>query len=311
MASSLSVLIPTAGDRLDLLKRSLESLAKCDRPSIYRETVIIENGGKRGVEDIVRPFTASLDARYLFDPMGNKSNALNTALKSMGEGLIILLDDDVRLSPGVLQDYAKAAHGMESGLFFGGPCEVDFEVPPPAWLLPHLPSSARGWRLEPGQVLGQRCFLGFNWAAFAGDLRRAGGFDPARGPGAAIPSQETEMQERLRRHGNVGRYVPDALVWHYVAADRCTPQWVVKRHHRRCVGKIAEMPAGVKKQCMTRMKASGRRLAAMAYHLAALTGSPRMAFLAQLQFAMASGMIAGLSYRRPEGPEFESVTQKK
>jgi hypothetical protein len=41
MASEMRVLLATAG-RPKLLRRTLESLARCHIPSIYRETVVVE-----------------------------------------------------------------------------------------------------------------------------------------------------------------------------------------------------------------------------------------------------------------------------
>ena len=67
-------------------------------------------------------------------------------------------------------------------------------------------------------------FLGFNWAASASDLIRMGGFNEERGPGTVSRGQETDMQERMLKDGMRGRYLPDALVWHYVPRARCSPE---------------------------------------------------------------------------------------
>jgi GT2 family glycosyltransferase len=77
-------------------------------------------------------------------------------------------------------------------------------------------------------------FLGFNWAAFAEDLHAVGGFDYRKGPGSPTKSvgQETDMQERLLQAGRHGRYVPGAMVWHYVPRSRCSPDWALERAYR-------------------------------------------------------------------------------
>jgi len=310
MATTLSVLIATAGDRLDLLERTLASLAECRKPSIYRETVVIENGTRHGVDKVVEKFADSLGARYLFDPLPNKSNALNTALQGMGIALILMLDDDVRLQPDMLIKYAEAAQGSDGGVFYGGPMAIDYEVDPPAWLLAHLPLSARGWQLPEGKDLGDRCFLGANWAAFADDLRQSGGFDLSRGPGAPWPGQETEMQQRMRRLGVVARYVPDALVWHYVTADRSTPQWALQRHYHRCRGKAATMTDGLAGRFKLRLRIAARRLLAMAYSVTAIGGSPNMAFQAQLRRSMAQGSRDGLKQRHADTAACTASTAK-
>lgn len=56
-----------------------------------------------------------------------------------------------------------------------------------------------------------------------------GGFNERRGPGTGVRGQEYDMQERLLAAGVVGRYLPDALVWHYVPRERCSPEWALAR----------------------------------------------------------------------------------
>ncbi|NNF57144.1 MAG: glycosyltransferase, partial [Rhodothermaceae bacterium] len=107
----LTVLIPTHG-RATLLARTLDSLAECDRPDAYRETVVVENGPPAGARDLVARAAEAhpgLRLRYLHVERANKSHALNEALATVEQGLVVFFDDDVRLSPGVLVAYAEAA----------------------------------------------------------------------------------------------------------------------------------------------------------------------------------------------------------
>ena len=113
----------------------------------------MENGSKNGAEAIVSEFSATLRARYVHVPAASKSAALNCAIEQLDDELIVFLDDDVRVSPGLLTAYASAARKLGRKSYFGGPFEVDYEQPP----LPHvqrfLPRSARGWpprRRPPG-----------------------------------------------------------------------------------------------------------------------------------------------------------------
>ncbi|MFQ5804383.1 MAG: glycosyltransferase family A protein, partial [Candidatus Methylomirabilales bacterium] len=204
MACGLTTVIASSG-RPELLRRTLESLAACRKPAIYRATIIVENGGKAGAEDVVRGSDACLNARYLYERRANKCHALNVALEHVAGGLIFFTDDDVRIHPDTLCAYADAAASADGGQFFGGPIGVDYDVEPPEWLRPYLPPSARGLQLENAlQPIETPVFLGFNWAAFVNDLREAGGFDASLGPGATTGSSvgdETEMQARLLTNG--------------------------------------------------------------------------------------------------------------
>ena len=51
MAKKLTVLIPTTG-RSDLLEDTVSSFASCRKPTIYHETILVENGPKAGTEKI-------------------------------------------------------------------------------------------------------------------------------------------------------------------------------------------------------------------------------------------------------------------
>ncbi|MEM7231298.1 MAG: glycosyltransferase [Planctomycetota bacterium] len=246
MPSDFVVLIATAG-RPTLLGRTLESIASCELPSNYRETIVIENGEQHGVEDVVKAAPSVLAARYLHDPVANKSSALNTALEFIGDAFIFFADDDIRLAPETLVAYEKASRDHTSGFMYGGPTEVDYEDRPEEWLRQYLPASARGWELTDDSMLERPCFLGFNWAAFRCDVVDAGGFDPNRGPGAPTMStgQESEMQERLLAAGCKNVYVPEARVWHYVPKNRCSEEWLVKRSFRSGVSRgIQESGSG-------------------------------------------------------------------
>ncbi len=234
----LSAVIPTYG-RAALLARTLDSLAACARPPGYAGTLVVENGPKGAAEALVAEAAGrhpGLGLRYLHAERANKSAALNAALADESlRGLLVFFDDDVRMAPGLLEAYAAAAAAHpEGGAFFGGPFSVDYEEAPPGWLLRHLPWSARGMEFSgPDAEKRPDYYLGFNWAAFAGDIRAAGGFDPNFGPGSPTGArgQETYMQKALRQCGAEAVDVPEARVWHYVPRERCSPQWVVRRLH--------------------------------------------------------------------------------
>ncbi|MEM8598294.1 MAG: glycosyltransferase [Bacteroidota bacterium] len=257
MAAALTVLIPTHG-RATLLERTLDSLAACPKPTIYRETVVVENGPQEGAEALVAARPAGERVRYLYVERANKSHALNEALETVAPGLVVFFDDDVRLAPDILDAYDAAAAGRERGAFFGGPFSIDYEEAPPDWLRPHFPFSARG--VEFDDWPRPDYFLGFNWAAFADDIQEAGGFDPNHGPGSptGASGQESSMQRLLRRRGTEQIKVPGARVWHYVPRARCSPAWALHRKYR----------AGLEKGNRLRTEAARRRLLTVAEYAA-------------------------------------------
>ena len=82
MNAPLTTLIAAAGQPA-LLARTLESLARCEQPASYVETVVVENGPPSGIEAVVREAPARLRPRYLYVADANKSHALNVALTTI------------------------------------------------------------------------------------------------------------------------------------------------------------------------------------------------------------------------------------
>lgn len=233
----LIVVIATAGQRMELLKRTLVSISQAQRPTAYARTVVVENGQCLGAATVVGELAAPLGAEYRHFPQANKSAALNAILNDITDDntLMLFADDDVRVAAQWLQSYAAAGQRWGRGTFFGGPLEIDYpDGAPLPWVAPFLPASATGWRWQGQEVVRQPVFLGANWAAFAGDLREAGGYDPSRGPGQGVAAggQETMMQWQLLARGASGRYLPEARLWHYVPRERCSEQWAIDRAFR-------------------------------------------------------------------------------
>jgi GT2 family glycosyltransferase len=237
MSKRIIVLIPTHG-RPTLLGRTLASLGACRLPDAYAETVVVENGSRAGAEAVVAEAAAAhpaLRLRYLHVERANKSHALNVALETIGDGLVVFFDDDLVLDPDLLHAYDSVVGEREGGAFFGGSFRVDHEEELPEWLVPYLPFSVRGVDLRSDER--PIPFLGANWAAFAEDIRAVGGFNPNYGPGSPTGSsgQETEMQERLLTHGVEQVDVPDAWVEHHVPPSRRSPDYAAWWRLRRGV----------------------------------------------------------------------------
>ena len=86
-------------------------------PGGYEGAIIVENGERGDTERVVERAPALVKARFRFENRGNKSLALNAALANIPSGLIIFLDDDVRLEEDVLWLHAEAAERHGPGHF--------------------------------------------------------------------------------------------------------------------------------------------------------------------------------------------------
>jgi GT2 family glycosyltransferase len=229
----MNVIISTSG-RASLLKSTLISIKSCKKPSTFESVIIVENGTTNPKFNSINKLSNFSNIKYIHTPSKGKTKALNIALNYVDTGLVVFFDDDVYVHPKTLICYAEAAQREGPDAFFGGPQDVNYEVPPPAWLKPFLPSSARGWGLEGIEKEKNHWFIGTNWAAYAKSLKGVGGFNEEIGPGSPSNSlgDETEIQEKLTSAGLRQVFVPGAKVWHYVPKTRCTPFWMLRRGYR-------------------------------------------------------------------------------
>src|SRR5690348_12454560 len=124
MRTRLVVLIAACGQP-DLLRRTLCSLAKCEKPASYDGLIVVENGRRAGLDAIVAEFGPEHRFQYLYSEPPNKSLALNRALESTENALVVFTDDDVCVPKGTLVAYAKEAEDRAGGEFYGGPIVPD------------------------------------------------------------------------------------------------------------------------------------------------------------------------------------------
>lgn len=291
------LLIPTHGRRR-LLARTLESLTACELPSSLASIVIVENGAPAGARQACQRVADRLPIHYRWAPEPSKSAALNLGVAEIrDDDLVVMSDDDVVFEQETLAEYARAAGAAPRGWFFGGPFAADYEQAPPPWLTGFLPPSAVGWDPDPDSFDASKDrFFGCNWAAYARDLRAAGGFDLQLGPGTAknATGEEFQMQRRLHRAGLRSRLLPSARVRHYVPIDRCSPEWALARSHRNGLAKgIAQLTRDWRRAAIYHAMNGIRYSAATAAAPLAVMAGERHRFRAEFHRRKASGYFEG------------------
>ncbi|GAB6164118.1 hypothetical protein JCM19992_01180 [Thermostilla marina] len=308
MSDPLIALIPTHG-RPRLLLRTLDSLRTAITPGAVDALWIIENGAQAGVERAVAQCELPCRVQYLYCPTAGMSAALNFALERAADAWLWFLNDDLRIPPGTPGAYAAAIREAAKDTFFGGPLGVDYETPPKPWLLPYLPRSARGWKWNPAEADGspeayqpsrdlppQPLFLGANWAAHSETVRLAGGFQRRLGPGEGniACGCETDLQLRLYRRGCRPCYIPEAIVYHWVPRDRCTPRWAIRRAYKMGFGAgMAEVDPSASVFGYPRWMLRIRIAKTWRYLLTRLALSPVVRFRAAYDCALFAGQMEG------------------
>ena len=231
------VVIPTL-ERNQLLNRTLDSLsASGDLQSLSR-VVVAFNGSGQVDDSLEKEFHGRLPLEAQHYETPGKSRALNRVFEQYPDETAILFDDDIRVEPGSIAAFQHVWSDIGSArAFVCGAVEADYESAPKEWLRPYLPASVNGWKpwTEPTWFDVPEA-LGANISFRVADVLEAGGFSESRGPGTAARGQESEMQQRLLSDGFRGRYIPEAVVWHFVPKERCDPKWALDRAYQMGVG---------------------------------------------------------------------------
>ena len=207
---------------------TLEAITRCSVPAgLTWEVVVVANNCTDATADVTRAFSGRLPLRHVVEARQGLSHARNTGVEAARGRLIIFADDDITPCADWIGAYWRAHQERPVGYHFGGPltCEYETRAPEPElFALAGIPVTGVDWGpvarvLEPAER-----FMGANWACPAAALRVAGPFDPSLGLDASLGTrrvgEEWDMMQRLRDHGTLPWYVPDAVVQHFVPAHK-------------------------------------------------------------------------------------------
>jgi len=218
----LSVVVATR-NRMRSLKNLLESFERSAVPEgIEVEILIINNASDDGT-DLMLKTEAQKERRFPFkilhENKRGKASALNLGLSTSQGEVILILDDDVVVSPDTFRHHLRAYeetsfHAMQGKILPGR--DSAGRPADPARLreynIPHIDYGE--------QTREIRGLTGTNMSFKREVFGAVGFFDVRLGPGAAGFSEDTEYSIRIRKAGFKIGYAPDAIVYHELTPGR-------------------------------------------------------------------------------------------
>ena len=233
MDPDLSVVICTR-NRCKLLRSCLESVIsqKCD-PWAF-EVVVVDNASNDTTKDVVLEFSRQTGrVRYVYEGQKGLSRARATGARASNGRYIAYLDDDATAHPGwcaaVCQAFEElSAAQADKVVALGGPIEPVFEAGRPAWLTAQLEplytilDLGTTSRFFPPRLVP----VGANMA-FRREILQDYPWDER----LIRICDEVELFNRLAADGFSYLYVPAMRVSHFVPAERCTVEWILRRYH--------------------------------------------------------------------------------
>jgi glycosyltransferase involved in cell wall biosynthesis len=204
-APSCSVVVPTY-DRPTALRACLESLAALDYPRERYEVIVVDDGGRVPLDDVLEPLRARMSLKAVSQPRAGPAAARNAGVARADGELIAFTDDDCRPRRDWLRRLAERFRAAPEQATGGRTVNA----------LPQnrFSSTAQlvidvGYRQNNEGPENRRWFTTNNLAVPAAGFRAVGGFDPS-----FRTAEDRDFCSRWLDHGLRMSYEPRAVVEH-------------------------------------------------------------------------------------------------
>lgn len=228
----LTLLIPTFNRSRELL-RALRSVAEQRLDPALWECVIVDNNSTDDTADAVARFAEehpTLQIRRVVEPKAGVSHARNRGLQEARTELIASIDDDERINPNFLEAYLRFFDTHPEANIAGGKIIAEYPSGRPAWMSrwterPIANPMDYGETVRP---FPKGALPGGGNMAFRRSVALRYGFDTQLGRvgGKLIGGEENDFFLRLVASGETLWYVPQAVMWHIIPAEKLTTDYL-------------------------------------------------------------------------------------
>lgn len=233
------------------LPQVLDAYCRLASPAEGWRLLVVDNGSSDGTAELLAGYASRLPLCYLNEPEPGKNRALNRALSFLlaqpdeAGALCVFTDDDATPAQDWLLQWQACADAHPDYRVFGGAISPDWSEPPPAWLLPLIPTGLTYGLTAPSLPDGP-VFPGLVWGANMA-IRRAvfvagHRFDTGIGPngGDYAMGSETEMTRRLALAGHPAWFCRAPHVAHHIRRHQAEIHYILMKAWRFGRGKYRQ-----------------------------------------------------------------------
>ncbi len=220
-----SVIIPTYNRPL-YLKHCLEALSRLDFPRHKFEVIVANDGSDMSLDEIVKPYLASLDLRLVNLMHGGVAHARNRGVSHAQGDYVVFVDDDCRCYPDWLKTIEhyldETPNAMVGGRLINMLVNNSYSV-----LSQHILDMVyTHYNPDPDQAT----FLaGANLAMSRKQYLAIGGCDEVFPP---YGGEDRDLCDRWRSAGNPIRFAPSAMLYHSHPLNLMSFMWMYYSYGR-------------------------------------------------------------------------------
>lgn len=231
----ISLVIATY-NRAEQLMTTLVSVAAQSLAPEAWECVVVDNNSTDATRERVAAFGAchpELHIRYIFEREQGLSAARNAGIAASQGDIIAFVDDDERIVPDFLGAYVDLFDSHPEAMAAGGCIIAEYPTGRPRWMsrfteqpIANPMNYGATVRLFPkGKIPG-----GGNMAFRREALVRVGIFDTSLGRTgkSLIGGEESDLFERMAAVGIHPYYVPRAVMYHIIPAEKLTREYFLR-----------------------------------------------------------------------------------